>query len=132
MAVQTQSKKIAEKEALKAQKEADYEEYKEQRNKFTQAMNEKLRHDRYPYNMSEKDLMKLLAYADEDKVFGSKVKAGEIRKFLNDRARDKVLSRPEFKKALNKKDGGLVKKKKSKVAGKLAKRGYGKALKGKK
>ena len=30
------------------------------------------------------------------------------------------------------KKGGLVKKKKSKVAGKLAKRGYGKAMKGKK
>ena len=30
------------------------------------------------------------------------------------------------------KDGGLVKKSKSRVAGKLAKRGYGKAMKGKK
>tara|TARA_R100001510_G_C7571898_1_gene147987 strand:- start:28 stop:414 length:387 start_codon:yes stop_codon:yes gene_type:complete len=128
MAVQQQSKKQAEKE----QKIADYNEYVDQRDKFTDAMTDKLRHDRYPYNMSEKDLMKLLAYADEDKVFGSKVKAGEIRKFLNDRAKDKVLSRPEFKKALKKKDGGLVRKKKSKVAGRLALRGYGKAMKGKK
>jgi len=128
MAVQQQSKKQAEKE----QKIVDYNEYIDQRDKFTDAMTDKLRHDRYPYNMSEKDLMKLLAYADEDKVFGSKVKAGEIRKFLNDRAKDKVLSRPEFKKALKKKDGGLVRKKKSKVAGRLALRGYGKAMKGKK
>ena len=128
MAVQQQSKKQAEKE----QKIVDYNEYIDQRDKFTDAMTDKLRHDRYPYNMSEKDLMKLLAYADEDKVFGSKVKAGEIRKFLNDRAKDKVLSRPEFKKALKKKDGGLVRKSKSKVAGRLAKRGYGRAMKGKK
>ena len=130
MAVQQESKKEAEKQSKKAKEEkakliADFEEYKDQRNKFTDAMTEKLRHDRYPYNMSEKDLMKLLSYADEDKVFGSKVKAGEIRKFLNDRAKDKVLSRPEFRK-----DGGMVTK--SKVAGRLAKRGYGKAMKGRK
>jgi len=123
MAVQQESKKEAEKQ----KKIADFQDYIAERDKYTEAMTEKLRHDRYPYNLSEKDLMKLLSYADEDKVFGSKIKAGEIRRFLNDRAKDKVLSKPQFRK-----DGGLVKKSKSKVAGKLAKRGYGKAMKGKK
>jgi len=123
MAVQQESKKEAEKQ----KKIADFQDYIAERDKYTEAMTEKLRHDRYPYNLSEKDLMKLLSYADEDKVFGSKIKAGEIRRFLNDRAKDKVLSKPQFRK-----DGGLVKKSKSKVAGRLAKRGYGKAMKGKK
>ncbi len=108
MAVQQLAKKQAKKESQKAEKEkekliAKVKQYKDQRDKFTDAMTDKGRHDRYPYNMSEKDLMKLLSYADEDRVFGSKVKAGEIRQFLNDRAKDKVLSRPEFRK-----DGGSV------------------------
>jgi hypothetical protein len=132
MAVQQESKKQSEKESKKADEEkaeliAKVEQYMDQRDKFTDAMTDKLRHDRYPYNMSEKDLMKLLSYADDDKVFGSKVKASEIRQFLNDRAKDKVLSRPEFRK-----EGGMVSKKKSKVAGRLALRGYGRAMKGKK
>lgn len=123
MAVQQESKKEAEKQ----KKIADFQDYIAERDKYTEAMTEKLRHDRYPYNLSEKDLMKLLSYADEDKVFGSKIKAGEIRRFLNDRAKDKVLSKPQFRK-----DGGMVTKSKPKVAGRLAKRGYGKAMKGKK
>ena len=95
---------------------AKFKEYKKQRGKYSDAMSDKGRHDRLPYNLSEKDLMKLLSYADEDKVFGSKVKAGEIRQFLNDRAKDKVLSRPEFKKAVqNKKDGGMMNKKLTKT-----------------
>jgi hypothetical protein len=106
---------------VKKKKEKDdliskFKEYKKQRGKYSDAMSDKGRHDRLPYNLSEKDLMKLLSYADEDKVFGSKVKAGEIRQFLNDRAKDKVLSRPEFKKAVqNKKDGGMMNKKLTKT-----------------
>jgi hypothetical protein len=127
MAVQQESKEQSKKEKDKAAIIEDYDKYKKQRTKYSDAMKNAGRYDRYPYNLSEKELMKLLAYADEDKVFGSKVKAGEIRDFLNDRATDKVLSRPEFRK-----DGGMVTKNKSKVAGKLALRGYGRAMKGKK
>tara|TARA_R100001510_G_scaffold18569_1_gene16059 strand:+ start:802 stop:1107 length:306 start_codon:yes stop_codon:yes gene_type:complete len=41
-----------------------------------------------------------------------------------------ILMRNRSKRLKTLKDGGLVKKSKSKVAGKLAKRGYGKAMKG--
>jgi len=117
-------------------------EYKKFRNLYTNAMNESGQHGRYIGNLNQKDLTTLLSYKDDDSVFGTKLKAGQIRELINDINLDKVKAKPQFGKkdggVVRKgdseavqmyKDGGEVKKKKSKVAGRLAQRGYGKARK---
>lgn len=121
-------------------KSLDKNEYKKVRNLYSNAMTESLQHGRYIGNLNEKDLTTLLSYKDDDSVFGTKLKAGSIRELINDIALDKVKAKPQF----GKKDGGAVRKgdsetvkmykhggevKKSKVAGRLAQRGYGKARK---
>lgn len=98
------------------------------------------KYDKYDVEMSNrmKDFLKEL----KDKTKGN-LSAQEMQIFIDD-ARSKIGKTIEDKKAKDKKykdnystsdatyakDGGLMRK--SKVAGKLAKRGYGKAMKGKK
>ena len=88
---------------------------------------EKLEMERKAEEMLRMQEEELQALTDKELEMLKRYKeAGKIKKD------SKPKKNPIGADLLYAKKGGLVKKKKSKVAGKLAKRGYGKAMKGKK
>jgi len=79
-------------------KSLDKNEYKKVLRLYTNAMTESRQHGRYIGNLNQKDLTTLLSYKDNDSVFGTKLKAGQIRPLINDINLDKVKEKPQFKK----------------------------------
>jgi len=82
-----------------------------------------------PGNLTEKEIKTIadkLIPDDED------LEKLSITELLGSPIISNIAMRNKSSKLKELKDGGLVKKSKSKVAGKLALRGYGKAMKGKK
>ena len=82
-----------------------------------------------PGNLTEKEIKTIadkLIPNDED------LEKLSITELLSSPIISNIVMRNKSSKLKELKDGGLVKKSKSKVAGRLATRGYGKAMKGKK